>query len=149
MTDLPVAFEISIANVDKPDVGAEEARHRLGQFAGHAPVWLTRAPRFIDKARLFPGATFAIGVDTAVRLLDPSYYDGADAMRVALETIAELGCRFLVGGRADDAGRFLTLADLAIPEPFREIFADIPPDLFRWDVSSSALRNRGAIWDTP
>src|SRR5579862_3090084 len=65
----PVAFELSVANVDKLELSDEEVRRRLLQFAGKAPVWLTHAALFTDKAQLFPGATFAIGADTAARLL--------------------------------------------------------------------------------
>src|SRR5262249_46463895 len=65
----PAAFELSVANVDKPELPIEEVRRRLRQFVGHAPVWLTRAARFVDKATLFPGATFVVGADTAERLM--------------------------------------------------------------------------------
>src|SRR5687768_8902545 len=59
----PAAFELSAANVDKPDLSAEEIRRRLVQFQWQAPVWLTHAPLFIAKARCFPGATFVVGAD--------------------------------------------------------------------------------------
>ncbi len=64
----PVAFEISVTNVDKPPLAAETVRQRLAQFAWKAPVELTRAPTFVEKSRLFPGTTFVIGADTAERL---------------------------------------------------------------------------------
>src|SRR5580658_7394317 len=50
----PAAFEISLANVDKPDLSWEEMLGRIRQFAGRAAVWLTRAPKFVHKAELFP-----------------------------------------------------------------------------------------------
>jgi hypothetical protein len=36
-------------------------------------VTLTREPLFTAKATLLPGAAFAVGWDTAVRILDPKY----------------------------------------------------------------------------
>src|SRR5271168_1631860 len=71
----PLAFEISVANVDKPPLAGETVRHRLSQFAWKSPVELTRAPTFLDKSRLFPSTTFVIGADTAERLVAPRYYD--------------------------------------------------------------------------
>src|SRR5437667_1689719 len=64
----PLAFEISVTNVDKPPLAGETVRHRLAQFAWKSPVELTRAPTFVEKSRLFPGTTFVVGVDTAERL---------------------------------------------------------------------------------
>src|SRR5438045_940442 len=46
MLGLPVHFELSIANVDKPQLFAGEVQRRLRQFAGRGALWLTRAPRF-------------------------------------------------------------------------------------------------------
>ncbi len=61
----PLAFEISVTNVDKPPLAAETVRQRLAQFVWKSPVELTRAPTFLEKSRLFPKATFVIGADTA------------------------------------------------------------------------------------
>lgn len=41
-----------------------------------------QAPLFTDKATLFPGATFVVGYDTAVRLVDEKYYSSHDPMAV-------------------------------------------------------------------
>src|SRR5262249_6541814 len=65
----PVAFEISVTNVDKPPLTGETVRRRLAQFAWKSPVELTRAPTFVEKSRLFPGTTFVVGADTAERLV--------------------------------------------------------------------------------
>src|SRR5207249_454119 len=50
-----VAFELSVTNVDKPPLTAEEIRRRAAQFAWRGNLWLTRAPTFAEKAELFPG----------------------------------------------------------------------------------------------
>ena len=52
------AFELSVTNVEKAALGDDEVRRRLIAFKGYAPLWLTRAPTFVEKARLFPGAVF-------------------------------------------------------------------------------------------
>jgi hypothetical protein len=137
----PVAFELSVTNVDKPPLSAEEVRRRMGQFAWKAPLWLTRAPTFAEKAARFPGVVFAVGVDTAERVVAPRYYgNSAEAMAAALGAIRAQGCRFLVAGRVDAAGRFLRLEDLAIPAAFRDLFMAIPEQVFRVDISSTQLR---------
>jgi hypothetical protein len=137
----PAAFELSIANVDKPPLTEADIRRRLLQFHGRAPVWLTRAPTFVDKAKLFPSTVFAIGADTARRIVAPRYYaESIEAMKQALEVIRDLGCRFLVAGRVDSSGAVAHLDTLPIPDEHRVLFEGIPEDLFRVDVSSSALR---------
>ena len=94
------AFELSVVNVDKPALSISEVRRRLGQFHGRAPVWLTKAPTFVEKARLFPGCTFVIGGDTAARLVEPRYYrDSATELENAAEIIRNAGCRFVVAPR--------------------------------------------------
>src|SRR5262245_9980344 len=42
----PLAFEISVTNVDKPPLAGETVRQRLAQFAWKSPVELTRSPTF-------------------------------------------------------------------------------------------------------
>ena len=135
-----VIFEMSVTNVDKPPLAAEEVKHRLSQFQGKAPVVLTRADTYHKKAVLFPGCTFVIGWDTAVRLVAPRYYDGDESVMVtALAEIWALGCRFLVAGREID-GKYRTLADVPIPQGFGRLFQSIPESSFRVDISSTALR---------
>ena len=135
-----VVFELSVANVDKPPLARAEVQRRLAQLAGKATVVLTRAETFRKKAALFPGCTFIIGWDTAVRLVAPRYYGGDEsAMLTALAEMWAAGCRFLVAGR-EDQGTFRTLSDVPVPQGFSPLFQSIPESLFRADVSSSALR---------
>jgi nicotinamide mononucleotide (NMN) deamidase PncC len=142
-TGRATAFELSVTNVDKPPLPAEEVRRRVAQFTWYAPLWLTRAPMFAEKARLFPGTAFVIGADTAVRLVAPRYYqDSPLLMAAALKQIREQGCRFLVAGRCDAAGRFVTLADLPMPAEFRDLFEGIPEAEFHLDLSSTQLREQ-------
>src|SRR5829696_8631107 len=60
---LPVAFELSIANVDKPELPPDELTRRLEQFRGRHLVYVSRAATFRAKAALFPGCVFVVGAD--------------------------------------------------------------------------------------
>jgi nicotinic acid mononucleotide adenylyltransferase len=143
LLDSQVAFELSLHNVDKPPLTAAEVERRLQPFAGRADVWLTCAATFVQKARLFPGAVFVVGADTAARIVAPRYYqDSADRLDQALGTIADLGCRFLVAARVDATGRLLVVDEVDIPSAWRGLFRAIDPQLFRLDISSTALRAR-------
>jgi hypothetical protein len=138
---LPVAFELSIANVEKPDLPPAEVVRRLDQFGGRGPVYITRAPTFRQKAELFPGCVFVVGADTAIRVVDPRFYgDESAAMLRALEAIRAAGCRFLVGGRVDADGRFVEAGGVPIPENYRDMFIGLLEREFRVDVSSTRLR---------
>ena len=137
----PVAYELSVSNVDKPALPAAEVRRRLAQLRGVGTAVLTRAPTFREKAALFPGCGFVIGWDTAARLLEPRYYGGQEAaMLTALAEMWALGCRFAVAGRVDAGGAFRTLADVGVPDGFRPLFCEIPEGAFRADLSSTSLR---------
>ncbi len=139
----PLAFEISVTNVDKPPLSGETVRQRIAQFAGKAPVELTRAPTFVEKSRLFPGVTFVIGADTAERLIAPKYYgDDEGRMHAALDEMADTGCRFLVAVRIDSAGRVRGLHDIPMPRRYADVFTEIPEHRFRLDTSSSEIRAR-------
>jgi hypothetical protein len=140
----PLAFEISVTNVDKPPLAGETVRGRLAQFAWKSPVELTRAPTFLEKARVFPRTTFVIGADTAERLVAPKYYGDDEArMHVALEEIGSSGASFLVAVRVDAAGRLRALSDIPVPRRYTDLFTQIPEHRFRFDTSSSEIRARG------
>ncbi len=139
----PLAFEISVTNVDKPPLAGKTVRQRLAQFAWKSPVELTRAPTFVEKSRLFPRTTFVIGADTAERLVAPKYYgDDEVRMHVALEEIANSGGSFLVAVRIDAAARVRTLSDIPVPRRYADLFSEIPEHRFRFDSSSSEIRAR-------
>jgi hypothetical protein len=139
----PVAFELSVTNVDKPPLAGETVRQRLAQFAWKAPVELTRAPTFLEKSRLFPGTAFVVGADTAERLFGKKYYgDDKGRMHAALDEIARSGSSFLVAVRLDTAGRVRALTDIPVPQRYAGLFTEIPEHRFRVDTSSSEIRAR-------
>jgi hypothetical protein len=139
----PVTFELPVLNADKPPLRYVELERRLDQFRGRYPVILTRAPLFVQKADLFPGCTFVIGYDTALRIIDPRYYDSETGRDAAFARIAAQRCTFLVAGRVSD-GIFRTLADIDMPPTLRPLFRELPERLFRVDLSSTAIRNVSA-----
>jgi nicotinamide mononucleotide (NMN) deamidase PncC len=139
---MPVTFELSIANVDKPPLDFLELADRLGPLTAH-PVLVTRAPTFVEKAQLAPGCTFVVGADTIERIAEPRYYHGAASERdAAIAAISAAGCRFLVFGRLHE-GRFQTLASLPLPPALRSLCDEVDESAFRLDISSTQLR--GAI----
>jgi len=136
----PVEFEFSVENVEKPPLDFEEMATRSAQFDPQARVWFTRAPRMVQKARLFPGAAIVVGIDTLLRVADPKFTAGSEAERdKTLAEIESLGCRFLVFGRMFE-GKFQTLADLDLPESLKRICIGIDEPEFRHDISSTELR---------
>jgi hypothetical protein len=140
MSGTEVGFELSVTNVDKPALEESEILNRLAQFTDGETVVLTRAEIFFKKARLFPGRTFVVGWDTAIRLVAQRYYsDDPDAMMMALAEMLAAGTKFLVAGREDN-GVFKTLADVEVPQGFEGLFKDVPGDRFREDISSTQLR---------
>lgn len=140
---LPVAVEISIRNVDKPPLDYIEIQRRIEQFPPDQPIWLSRAATFEEKSRLFPCATFLVGTDTLRRIADAKYWGGDEAAcRASLERIAGRGCKFLVFGR-EIGSSFVRLSDLELPDVLRAICREVPPEVFRENISSTALRRAG------
>ncbi len=143
LLEQPVTFELAAKNVDKPSLAPQTILQRMAQFAGRYTVLASHAPTYVQKSQLYPGATFIVGYDTAIRILNPRYYQHSyDKMLAALAQIRAQGCRFLVAGRKDQSGSFRTLADMEIPSALVDLFDAIPADLFRLDISSSQLRAR-------
>jgi hypothetical protein len=144
LTGRPAAFELSAVNAEKAPLPPEIVLARMAQFAGRWPILASNAPTFNHKARLYPGATFVVGYDTAERILQPRYYqDDPAQMAAALNEIRAQECSFLVAGRTDKQGRFHDAAHFNAPAPFTDLFQPIPATLFRQDVSSTELRSSG------
>ena len=138
-TGREVAFEISVRNVDKPDLPTQAIVERASQFKDSL-LFLTRASRFTEKSQLFPGAIFIAGADTLCRLVDPRYYEDCSIRRDrAIEQIAAQGCRFLFFGRMPGE-RFLAPDGMAVPDQLVDISEFVPESVFRMDVSSSEIR---------
>jgi hypothetical protein len=144
----PLVFEISAANPDKPSLSKAVVEARVGQFDFDHPVVITRAPLFLEKARLMPNCAFIVGADTAMRILNPKYYGNSEAeMIMALTEMKQLGTSFLVGGRKVGE-EFLILDDILsplghLPPTLLSMFVALPD--FRVDLSSSEIRAAKSI----
>jgi nicotinic acid mononucleotide adenylyltransferase len=139
LTGLDGAFELAVRNADKPSLDYLTIEERLAA-AGDDTVWLTNTPTFEGKALLFPGTTFALGVDTLARIGQLRFYQNhVDLMDKALDTFAEQNVRFLVFGRVDDE-KFVTLDDLDIADALRDRCTGVPESTYRNDTSSTAIR---------
>jgi hypothetical protein len=145
-TGLTGLFELSSVNVDKPEIAPAECLRRASAIRD-IPVALTRAPRFTDKAQLFPKTTFVLGFDTALRLIEYAQQREWDVFRTR-ET------RFLVAGRLCDAppgvrddpsGLFRTLEHLVVPSGCELFFDPLPEPVFREDISSTQLRGESGV----
>lgn len=142
----PVGYELSVRNVEKPPLDFLTIRDRVTQ-SFDAPVVLTNAPAFVEKARIFRGCTFVLGFDTAIRLLDPAFHGGSRGLDEARRRISACGGRFLVGGRLHD-GRFATVEDLPLPPGWADLFDAVSESEFRCDISSTQIRSRSRPADS-
>ncbi|MYK82482.1 MAG: hypothetical protein F4024_07900 [Gammaproteobacteria bacterium] len=132
-------FELSVENPDKPLLDYIEIHQRLAQFQGK--ICLTRLPTFRDKAAEFPGATFAVGIDTLLRIADARYYGGAAQRDAAVAAMLDAGVSILDFGRLID-GTFQNLSHAILPEALRGVCTEVSEDEFRADLSSTDLRRR-------
>lgn len=142
IAEAPVAFELSITNVDKPTLDFLEIRDRLARFEPSATVWLTRAATFVEKTGLFPRAVFVMGADTYRRLGDPRYYGGSkESAAAAVDRIASAIEGLIVFGRAA-GGSFEDASTIDAPEPIRRKAYFVSEREFRMDVSSTEIRRK-------
>lgn len=151
--DLPIAFEIAVANADKGAIAPSTVLQRVAQFTGSGnlgkwPVLVTNATLFSQKASLLNGCAFVIGADTAVRIVDKKYYDNDEhRMVLTLQQIAVSGCFFVVAGRFDDkvANRYISAEEVlrdSIPTVLKELFVPLSESNFRSDLSSTQIRTQ-------
>jgi hypothetical protein len=150
-------YDLSVFNADKGSISIDTILQRLEPFKTTIhPIMITNAPRFIDKARLFPGISYVIGIDTAIRLVDPVYTDGnLNKMMSTLFEIFSNGTKFFVNPRNfDSAGinpkyglvkqsnGIVTLEDINhfIPPFFREYFIGLDIKSEYTGISSSEIR---------
>lgn len=142
---LSPCFEISVRNVEKPEISTYDLDERVRQFQEPGDiVVVTRAATFLEKARLMPETTFVIGYDTAIRLFDDRFYADTESLTPSLDAMSELrdlGSRFIVGGRHDADGTFKTIRDMFIPPGFDGLLIEIPEHQFSDSISSTHLRN--------
>jgi hypothetical protein len=129
-------FEISIRNVDKPSVDFISLAERFDSIKkliiGERRMWITNAPRFVEKSNVFPGATFVIGYDTALRIVDPKYAGNVDAV---LDLFEKNRTGFIVFGRIVN-GTYMS-GYKYLPRRFARMCAFIDKHM---ELSSSEIR---------
>ena len=91
-----VFYELSVTNPDKKSLDYLEAEKRILQFEGKNIV-VTNTPTFLEKAAIFPGCKFVVGIDTWNRIRDPKYY--SRPIEKVMEDFKLFGIEFLVFGR--------------------------------------------------
>jgi hypothetical protein len=146
-------YEMPISNPDKGWLDYIAIRDRLDYFhkiKDPAFVLLTNAPTFLEKSRIFPKCTFAVGMDTFVRIIDPKY--------VPLMSVDELAAqfalnqtKFLVFGRRDrQTGKFIDSPEeiavnlgIVTPKSFLDFSIFVPEAEFSVDMASSDIRKGG------
>ncbi|KAE8730282.1 putative inactive leucine-rich repeat receptor-like protein kinase [Hibiscus syriacus] len=138
-------FELSAINADKPPLSIPQIKERVMQFDKIGKtVIVSNKPYFYKKAELFPGSAFVIGADTAVRLINPKYYDGSyNRMIETLSGYKRTGCIFVAGRNVD--GSFKVLEDFDVPEVLRDMFVPISTEMFRMDKSSTEIRKSRGV----
>lgn len=107
-------FEISVVNADKPVLALDDTLDRVAQFAGRWNIALTTEPYFVDKCKFFPGSSFVVGLDTAVRIVNPKYYASFEAMVESLVQFKTCKSDFVVCNRANLDSNF-TVSQLFFP----------------------------------
>ena len=137
------AYELSFGNADKPSLSMEAFLSRAQQFIQREAAFFVTfpaAPLFFDKMQLVPDSVWAIGYDTATRLVDLKYY-GQDPQRLAagFARIERLGCMFLVAGRFQ-SGVFKEASAFRPPAAYSHLFHALPN--FRVDLSSTEVRQQ-------
>ena len=150
-------YELCIVNADKPVLSYDNIMSRLDQFKfpNINPIILTNAPLFADKNKLFPGISYSIGIDLAIRLVNPKYTSGD--MDLMIENILRMtfnNTKFYVNSRTYgsahilddfpiklDAMEVLKLSNIMsyIPTILRKYFIEVDQHEYM-DLSSSALR---------
>ncbi len=130
--------EISIVNADKGTMSSADLNERLLGMSkkglSHRTV-VTKARTFVEKAKLFPGATFVIGYDTAIRIIDPKYAGPVDDV---LKCFEENGTKFVMFPRIVDG---VMQSNLTIfPERFLKLVTVYTKDRKFAHLASKDLR---------
>lgn len=134
-----VFYEVCIQNADKPPLSYHQIESTLNQFNKKDQWVLTKAGKFSEKAMMFKDATFIIGADTLLRMLNERFYSSYKSMIDEFDIFNRQNTNFLVFGRVFD-GSFVTLQDINIPSSIDQRFEGFGEDIFRSDISSTKIR---------
>ena len=144
-----IDFELCIRNIDKPPISYYDMKIREEQIRNQVQTepWagnlhFTTAATFSEKAKLFPGCTFVVGMDTLLRIGDIKYYHNDEKMRFdAIEEIRKANCRFLVFHRVINGVATTEEDTFKVPANLRELTDLVSADILKpCDMSSSSIR---------
>ena len=136
-------YEISISNVDKPNINIDDLISRLEKFQKYEKILITKSSKFVEKANLFPNSHFVMGYDTAIRVLDESYLAPDDSLDDLFKIIENKSCKFIVAGRANiNTKKFNNLSINEVIYKYRSFFHIIQEKDFRQDISSTEKRRQ-------
>ena len=136
-----VIFATTATHPTKPALSTAECLRRARMMKGRSFLVTEGDGLYIDKARRFPGAVFAMGADAARRLVDPQWGPVKDHMA----EFKRLGTRFMVSRRREGdevlrIGRILH-DNWDVAGGFTSLFTDVD---FQLDISSTQLREQAA-----
>lgn len=138
-----VVYTIVVDPVHKAHLTVPEMIVRMRAMTPGAELLFTESdPLFIDKARKYPGAAFAIGADTCDRFLDPKWTPGR-TVEDMLHEFMQLGTKFYVSSRLV-GDRYMNVHEViqkrGVDNNFLSLFWHV--DVPRIDISSTQLRER-------
>ena len=144
----PVLLEMSQRSADKSATSITNVMIRAAQVAGQYQVIISNTSLYVDKCKYYPNATFIVGYDTAIRIVDKKYYQNSEKnLMKVMQTIEDYGCNFIVVGRYDEKMKcFLDFDSIKHTLPAKEyhhLFISLDENHFRYDMSSTYLRNHG------
>lgn len=137
MYGVPVHFEISVTNVDKPPMDYISLHDRVASIQEFyepglmGDIFVTNTPLFAEKADIFPCSTFIVGADTMDRIFNDKYYRPQDNIYSLFEHFKAKGINFLVFGRKG--------TKINIPSEVESIVTSVSTDEYNDNGTSSTL----------
>lgn len=136
-----VYHHVTIDSPHKPTLRAQEILERARLLKHHNAFFSVGDPLYIQKAKVHPGSTIVLGVDAALRMLDPKWGPEIEPM---LREFDELGTLFIVSNRDMDNSTlhirdiYYALAEQGI-NGFDHLFVSLGAE--HWSYSSTEIRN--------
>ena len=140
---VPIEFEISIENVDKPPLDYTEMEtSRCNLRQNNLPLWFTRAPTFEEKSRLFPAR---YSLSAWIRCCESAKRNITETTRPRWkrpsdESPSAAAASWYSAGWP--TGKFQSLTELSLPSSLRKLCDEVPASDFREDISSTDLRKQ-------
>lgn len=136
-----VVFELSVANADKPTLGAKELSSRGRVLKEDESLLISNCPTFEEKYRRLHVTRFVVGADTIERIGQARFYQrGETQLSEMISEFEQHSVCFVVFGRVSE-GRFNSLSELTLNDRLKRLCVEIPEDQFRLDISSTKIRS--------